>query len=134
MTIARTFVLRTESNAAALHSFLKANAKAMADAGKPLEVSISEAGAKRNVQQNRRNWALVSYIAEHAWVEGRQYSKETWHEYFARKFGVMKELVLPDGEITLQRESTAEMDVEAFNSYLLRIEAYAAQELGIEFI
>jgi len=134
MTIARTFVLRTESNAAALHSFLKANAKAMADAGKPLEVSVSEAGAKRNVQQNRRNWALVSYIAEHAWVEGRQYSKETWHEYFARKFGVMKELVLPDGEITLQRESTAEMDVDAFNGYLLRIEAYAAQELGIEFI
>lgn len=134
MTIARTFVLRTESNAAALHSFLKANAKAMAAAGKPLEVSVTEAGAKRNLQQNRRNWALITYIAEHAWVEGRQYSKETWHEYFARKFGVMRELVMPDGEITLQRESTAEMDVEAFNNYLFRIEAYAAQELGIEFV
>lgn len=134
MTIARTFVLRTESNAAALHSFLKANARAMAEAGKPLEVSVSEAGAKRSVQQNRRNWGLITYIAEHAWVEGRQYSKETWHEFFARKFGVMKELVLPDGEIMLQRESTAEMDVETFNHYLLRIEAYAVDELGIEFV
>jgi len=134
MSISRTFVLRDESNAAALHSFLKANAKAMADAGKPLQVSISEAGAKRSIQQNRRNWALVTYIAEHAWVEGRQYSKETWHEFFARKFGLMKEIVLPDGEVTLQRESTSEMDVETFNIYLLRIEAYAAQELGIEFI
>lgn len=133
MSISRTFILRSESNAAALISFLKANAGAMARAGKPLEVSVSEAGAKRSIQQNRRYWQLISHIAENAWIDGKQYGKETWHEFFARRFGIMKEIVLPDGEITLRRESTSEMDVETFQNYLLRIEAYAAQELGVEF-
>lgn len=133
MSISRTFILRSESNAAALISFLKANAGAMARAGKPLEVSVSEAGAKRSVQQNRRYWQLISHIAENAWIDGKQYGKETWHEFFARRFGIMKEIVLPDGEITLRRESTSEMDVETFQNYLFRIEAYAAQELGVEF-
>lgn len=133
MSISRTFILRTESNAAALISFLKANAGAMARAGKPLEVSVSEAGAKRSAQQNRRYWQMIGHIAENAWVDGQQHGKETWHEFFARRFGIMREIVLPGGEIALQRESTSEMDVETFQTYLLRIEAYAAQELGVEF-
>jgi len=133
MSISRTFVLRSPSSAAALMSFLKANAGAMARAGKPLEVNVSESGAKRSIRQNRRYWQMIGHIAENAWVEGKQFGKETWHEFFAQRFGIMKEIILPNGEMALRRESTSEMDTETFQNYLFRIEAYSAQELGIEF-
>lgn len=128
----KTITLRQESNAQQLWAFLKANWRAMADAGKPLAVSITEAKSKRSTDQNRRYWALVTDIAEQAWVDGKQFNKEVWHEHLARKFGVCKEITLPDGEIVLVRESTGDMDVQTFTAYMTRIEVYAAQDLGIE--
>lgn len=128
----KTIILRGDVQANSLWSFLKHNWRAMADAGKPLAVSITEAKSKRSTDQNRRYWALVTEIAEQAWVDGKQFSKEVWHEHLARKFGVCKEITLPDGEIVLVRESTGDMDVQTFTAYMTRIEVYAAQDLGIE--
>jgi ferric-dicitrate binding protein FerR (iron transport regulator) len=130
--IERTFVLTNPERAAQAWGFVKANAKAMADAGKPLELTVSEHKKKRSGQQNRRHWAIVTQIAENAWTDGRQHSKEVWHEYLARKFGIMREMTLPDGEIVLSRVSTSDMDADEFNKMMGQIEAYAAQELGIE--
>lgn len=128
----KTIVLRGDTQAQSLWAFLKQNWRAMADAGKPLAVSITEAKSKRSSDQNRRYWALITEVAEQAWVDGKQFSKDAWHELLARKFGVCKEITLPDGEIVLVRESTGDMDVATFTAYMTRIEVFAAQELGLE--
>jgi NinB protein len=128
----KTITLHGESNAQQLWAFLRANWRAMAEAGKPLAVSITEAKSKRSTDQNRRYWALVTDIAEQAWVDGKQFSKDAWHEHLARSFGVCKEVTLPSGEIVLVRESTGDMDVQTFSAFMTKIEVFAAQELGIE--
>lgn len=128
----KVFTLRGDSNAHQLWSFLRANWRAMADAGKPLAVSITEAKSKRSTSQNARYWALVTEIAEQSWIGGRQFDKDAWHELLARRFGVCKEITLPDGEIALVRESTGDMDVQTFSAYVTKIEVFAAQELGLE--
>jgi len=88
--------------------------------------------AKRNNQQNARLWRHVyTTISEQAWVNGRQFDKDTWHEYLARKFGVMEEMTLPDGEIIQRRKSTTEYGVGEFSDYMRNCEIYAAQELGV---
>ncbi len=104
----------------------------MADAGKPLAVSITEAKSKRTLDQNKRHWAIVTEIAESAWVGGRQYSKDAWHELLADMFAPKKEITLPTGEIKLVRISTSDMNVTEFSAFMTRIECYAAQELGVE--
>jgi hypothetical protein len=129
----KTITLRGENNAQQLWAFLRANWRAMADQGKPLAVSITEAKSKRSTSQNARYWALVTEIADQAWVDGKQFSKDAWHEHLAREFGICKEITLPTGEIALVRESTGDMDVPTFTAFMTRVEVYALQDLGVEF-
>ena len=128
----KTIVLRGDLQAQSLWAFLKQNWRAMADAGKPLAVSITEAKSKRSTSQNARYWALVTEIAEQAWVDGKQFGKDAWHEHLARRFGVCREITLPDGTNIMVRKSTADMDMQTFAAYLAKIEAYAVRELGVE--
>lgn len=124
----RLFVLRGPEQAKALHAFLKQNAAAMAQAGKPLAVTVEEHKAKRSGAQNRRYWAVLRQVSEGAFVGGRQFGDEAWHEFFRRRFIGIEEL--PDGqEVGI---STTTLDVAAFSEYMTRIEAYAASELGLE--
>ncbi|MCM2493292.1 recombination protein NinB [Burkholderia glumae] len=129
----REFIIRPGvwSNVVA---FVKANAKAFNDRGEPLRVIVTAEEKQRNAAQNRLYWgAILRAIAEQAWVDGRQFDKDSWHEYFARMFGVSDELTLPDGEIILRRKSTSQMSVGEFSTYLNQIQAYAANNLGVEF-
>ena len=128
MTVLRTFILRGPEQAKALHVFLKANAAPLAQQGKPLAVEVREHKAKRSSQANRRYWALLRFIASNAWVAGRQYSDDIWHEFFARKFIGLEEL--PDG--TTKAISTTTLDTAAFTDYMAAIEHHAEQELGID--
>ena len=130
MSLARTFILRGPEQARALHAFLKANAAALAAQGKPLAVDVREHKAKRSGQQNRRYWALLRLISESAFVGGRQFSDDAWHEHFRRQFIGCEDL--PDGSTV--GISTTTLDVGAFNDYMARIEAYAATELGIDMM
>lgn len=133
-TIYREFPLRTPSAWSALVAFVKANAQACVDRGRTLRVIVTEDEKKRNTEQNRRYWGFViGTIADQSWVDGRQFDKDTWHEYFARKHGVMTEIVLPGGEIVQRRKSTSEMTVGEFSEYMNKVEADAAQELGVIF-
>jgi len=130
----REFPLRNPSVWLALVAFVKANAAACMDRGRPLRVIVTEDEKKRNTEQNRRLWGyLYKTIAEQAWVDGKQFSKEVWHEHFARMFGVCEEMILPDGEIITRRKSTTEMTVGEFADFMTQIEVYAAQELGVEW-
>lgn len=130
----REFPLRSPSVWLALVAFVKANAAACVDRGRPLRVIVTEDEKKRNTEQNKRLWGyLYKTITEQAWVDGKQFSKEVWHEHFARMFGVCEEMILPDGEIITRRKSTTEMTVGEFADFMTQIEVYAAQELGVEW-
>lgn len=115
-------------------AFVGQNAKKMAEAGKPLRLIVTASDTKRNNEQNKRYWGFVlRTIADQAWVDGQQYNTDTWHEYFARKFGVCEDMKLPGGEIITRRKSTTEMTVSDFTEYMTHVESYATQELGVKF-
>jgi hypothetical protein len=126
----RSFILHDETFAARLHMHLKNNWRAMAAAGKPLEVIVREAKSKRSNEANKRYWALLSEIADGAYVDGKRFSKEAWHEHFARLYIGVEEL--PSGDT--KAISTTTLDVAAFGDYMTAIEAYAASELAVEFV
>lgn len=118
----------------AIGNFVKSNWRALLDVGKPLHVIVTTAEKKRNNEQNARLWGyLYKTIAEQAWVEGRQYGKDSWHEHFAQKYCQKVEVVLPGGEIITRRKSTTEMNVGEFSEFMQQIEAEAAMELGVVF-
>lgn len=128
MSFQKQFVLRNEINAKALYAFLKQNWRAMANKGHPLAVTVSEYKSKRSVEQNKRYWLILNQIAESAWVNGRQFSADAWHEHYKRLFIGVEEL--PSGKEA--GISTTTLDIEEFGNYMTRIEANAAQELGVE--
>lgn len=130
MSLHKVFILRTDAHAAALYAFLKANREACALAGKPLQIEISEEKDKRSLQQNKRYWAVLRTISETGWIHGKQFTSEAWHEYFRRKF--IGCLDLPDGNTV--GISTTKLTVEEFAEYMTQVEAFAATELGVEFM
>lgn len=131
----REFVLRGPTIWQGLVSFVRANAKACNDRGTPLRVIVTEEEERRRLQQNRFYWgAVITRIAEQAWVDGQQFSKDAWHEYYGRLFGVCEDVTLPDGEVVTRRLSTADMTVGDFSEYCERVQAHAAAEFGVEFL
>jgi len=124
------FILREDRNAQALYAFLRANWKACVAQGKPLAVQITDAKAKRSTQANRYYRAVLQQIEEQAWVEGRQFSADAWHEMFKRQF--IGFIDLPGGGV--QGQSSTTLNTEEFNIYTQRVEAYAATELGVQFV
>lgn len=132
-TLSRTFILRNDNFAQALWAFLRSNWKAMAEQGKPLAVTIAEHKAKRNVEQNKRLHAMLSEIAEQAWVAGRQYDAETWKEYYRRLLIGSEEIPLPDGEIMERGISTTTLSVHECADFITRMEQDASERLGVVF-
>lgn len=131
----REFLLTGPAKWQALVSLVRENAKAFNDRGRPLRVIVTEEEERRKLQQNRFYWgAVISRIAEQAWVEGQQFSKDAWHEYYGRLFGVCQDVTLPDGEVVTRRLSTADMTVGDFSEYCERVQAHAAAEFGVEFL
>lgn len=126
-TLLRQFVLRNESNAQALWNFLKSNWVALAKDGKPLAVTVTEHKAKRSADQNRRYWSILNEIAANAWIDGKQFSAEAWHEHFKRKLIGCEET--PDGGSV--GISTTTLNTAEFTDYMNKVEAFAATEIGI---
>ncbi len=123
----KTFVLRDEIALRQLGAFLRANWLAMAQVGKPLGVMVAEHKARRSNPQNRLYWAVLNEIAANAWIDGRQYSAEAWHELYKRRFIGLEEL--PDGSTA--GISTATLSVPEFSEYVERVMQSAAEELGV---
>lgn len=115
-------------------ALVRANAKACNERGRPLRLIVTEGEEKRRLRQNRFYWgAIITPIMEQAWVDGQQFSKDAWHEYYGRLFGICEDVTLPDGEVVTRRLSTADMSVADFSEYCERIQAHATTELGVEF-
>ncbi len=130
----REFRLHNANVWPSLVAFVKANAAVFADRGQPLRLIVTADEKKRNAVQNRFYFGVVLRdIAEQSWVDGKQFSKDVWHEHLARMFGVCEDMTLPDGEIIVRRKSTTDMTVGEFSEYLNQVQAYAAGTLGVEF-
>jgi hypothetical protein len=128
MAIYKSFVLRDAGVWKRFVAFVRANWSER----QPLQVIVTDPEKPRTSEQNRYVWALMREIAANAWANGQQFSAEVWFEYYARRFGVCDEMVLPDGEIVQRRRSTTEMSAADFSEFIEEIKAHAASELGIE--
>lgn len=134
--LSRTFVLRNADNAKALHNFLKQNASAMSDQGQPLEVRVSVWKPRASDAQRSLIWVINQQIADNAWVAGRRYDAESWHEHAKRELlpevtnkGVKKWRVLASEERVLNM-STEHLDREEKTEYIDKLLAFAGS-LGV---
>jgi hypothetical protein len=124
-----TFTLRNREAAAAAWNFIRDNAAEQARIGQPLVVSVDAYQAKRSLQANARYWALLDDISEQAEIDGKRFSREAWHTYFREQYAPKEE-----GPAGLVAMSTAQMNKETFANFVQRIEVYAVQALGVEFL
>lgn len=127
----KEFVLREGKHLDACKAYLDWNWQENALEGCPLVVEIQPEKTKRSIQQNRRYFGgTIAQIAEQAAVDGRKYAKEVWHEHMCRLFiGVEP---IPGGGLTGISSTT--LDVKEFAEFIEKVEAYAAQELGVSFM
>ena len=114
------------------------------DEENPLEVLIREPVKARGMDQNALMWVgPLADIAAQAWVQGRQFSAEVWHEHFKRMYlpeefdpeltkeGYRKWDYTPTGERVLIG-STTQLTKRGFSQYLEQIEADGAG-MGVQF-
>ena len=94
----------------------------MREAGTGYELVLRPLKSKRSVDQNRRYHAMLRDLAAIAWLDGRQYSKEAWHEWAKQEFIGWEDL--PGGG--RKGISTTTLSIEEFASYMTQIEAWAA--------
>ena len=133
MKLHRVFILKSKAEAKACWGFIKAHAKACAEAGRPLAVEVTEHRDKRTHGQNARYWVLLNQIADQAMTQDpatkswKRYDAEIWHEFFKRHF--LGAVDLPDG--TTMAVSTGRQSIEEFTEYMNKVEAYAAHELNV---
>lgn len=132
----REFLISSPSIWKLVTKFISANASAFIERGTPLKVIVAEEESDRFDEQVKYYFGIVvKTIAEQAWVEGRRYDKDAWHEQLARDFLPTREIVTPDGEIILKRSSIARGRIsnKAMAKYTQEVTAYATTELGVIF-
>ena len=127
-----TIILRGPPQAHRLWTLLKSNWQAMAHAGTPLAVTITEAKSKRSTDQNKMLHAVLQTIADQVWSNGRQYPMETWKELARRKFIGTEEIELPDGTRMERGISTTTLTVAECQAFIERVQAWAVTDLGCE--
>ena len=123
----RSFNILEPRHVAFLSKFVQDNWEAMAKRGAPMHLEVTDAKAKRSSQANRYYWQMLNQIADEAWIEGRQYSAEVWHEWMKRRF--IGCIDMPNGQT--MSESTTKLTKPEFSAYILKVESFAATELGI---
>lgn len=137
----RSFVLRIQRDRDIAIRLLT---NAPLDPDSPLEFVLRERQKVRGLDANARMWAgPLRDIAEQAYVDGRTYSAEVWHEYFKREFlpeeydealckeGYRKWDVDPGGNRVLVG-STTQLTKCGFAQYMERLVASAVTEFGVQ--
>lgn len=139
--VTRNLLLRSEAVRESAITLLR---NVPIDPDKPLQVLVREEVKARKPDQNSLMWVgPLADIAEQAWLQGRQYTAEVWHEHFKREFlpdefdaeqckdGYRKWDYTPNGERVLIG-STTQLTVRGFAIYLQRVEAFGA-DLEVKF-
>lgn len=111
------------------------------DADKPLLLTLGEEPKARGLDANGYYWLRLSEIAEQGWFDGRQYSKDVWHEYCRQE--VMPHIITtkdgerrskwidcPTGKAVVI--STTLLEKTCFADYTTACEAFGAG-LGVQF-
>jgi hypothetical protein len=111
---------------------------------RPLEIIAREQVSRRGQDANAAMWAgPLKDISEQAWVQGKQYTAEVWHEHFKREFlpdvfdeglclaGYRKWDYLPNGDRVMVG-STTQLTKHGFGCYMQAVEAFGAG-LGVRF-
>jgi len=137
----RTFFLREERNRDTLLGLIK---NLPLDQDKPMQVTVEPYRPVRKKSQNDLMWSgPLKDISEQAWLDGRQFSAEVWHDFMKRnllpdefdselcKDGYQKYDFDPGGERILIG-STTQLTVKGFAQYLEALMAFGAN-LGVEF-
>ncbi|WP_427937012.1 recombination protein NinB [Achromobacter marplatensis] len=137
----RSFLLLGASQQDAAQTFLR---NLPLDPENPIEVVVRERVKPRKTSQNAMMWAgPLNDIAEQAWVNGKRYTAEAWHEHFKREYlpeeydaalcleGYVKWQITPRGDRVLVGSTTG-LTVKGMAQYLTQVEA-AGAELGVEF-
>lgn len=137
----KTYLLRGPTQLAAVQAQL---GNLPLDEEYPIEVLIREQVKPRKLSQNALMWAgPLNDIAEQAWVNGKRFTAEAWHEFFKREYlpeeydpelckdGYVKWQITPRGDRALVG-STTMLTVKGMAQYLTQVEA-AGAELGVEF-
>ena len=112
-----------------------------------VEIVIRKASKVRSPDQNSAMWAgPLRDIEEQAWVSGKQFKADVWHEHFKREFlpegdeedfdrlvklGYRKWDYTPKGDRVLVG-STTQLTMRGMAQYMTKLEAYAQQELGVQ--
>ena len=96
-----------------------------------LEITIRPYKAKRSHEQNKRLWAIYGELADKAWVNGRRYSAETWHEYCKGMFLGYELKAMPDGTEVKTPISTTTLNTAEMTDYQNRLQAWAAGNFGL---
>lgn len=130
----REFVFRTPAAWQSFVAFVRSNAAACNERGKPLRVVVTEEERKRSLEQNRFfHGPVLDAITEQAWWNGKRYPKEFWKEYFRRRYLLKDEYVTPDGEVVHVYWSTAHLNVGQMSEFVSKVQAEAASEWGVQF-
>jgi len=111
------------------------------DDKKPIELLIREQPRKRGLDQNAYYHMRIGEIADQAWLDGRQFSHEVWHEHAKQE--IMPEEIttkdgekrskwieMPNGKLTVI--STTQLEKGCFAEYTTMVEAFGAG-LGVQF-
>lgn len=114
------------------------------DSEKPLQIVVDECQPLRKPDQNALMWSgPLRDIADQAWLEGRRFSAEAWHELLKRELlpeefdpvlcreGYEKWTITPKGDRALIG-TTTKLTVKGMASYLESLYAFGAS-LGVSF-
>lgn len=137
----RTILLRTEVQRETLLALVR---NLPLSEAKPLQVVVDEYRPPRKPDQNSLMWAgPLRDIAEQAYLDGRKYSAEIWHEYFKRELlpevydpelclsGYGKWAIDPAGNRVLIG-STTKLTVKGMAQHVEAMMAFGAS-LGVQF-
>ena len=136
--LVRKWVFKTSADWDQLYAFMGLNLKPMAEQGRFLQCVVSEYKASRSAESNAYMWVgLLKPISEQAWVGGRTYSDEVWHEQFKREYlpetnarGMDKWEYLPNGDRSLVM-GTQHLNKDEMTLYLNQVAEYATTVLGV---
>ena len=82
---------------------------------------------KRSNEANRRYWLLLHLIAEKVKPEGKEFSAETWHTWAKTKWLGADEVQLPNGKTVQIPRSSADLDTQEFNDFMMAVETWAQE-------
>lgn len=98
-----------------------------------LQITVALKKSRRTIEQNKRLWSLYGELSQNAWVDGKQYTAEVWHEYLKGLFLGFTEQVLPNGQVIKTPISTTTLNTAEMTAYQDKITAFGSQEYGIEW-